>query len=166
MDRFWSKVNKEGPLKPHMEDRCWIWIGAHNTPHSGEPYGVLYLGGGNSRYQRFAHRIAYELQVGPIPPGKDILHRCDTTLCVRGSHLRPGTHADNMADKVKRGRAASMPGESNPFSKLTDQKVEVIRKLATWRVLSQQMIGFMFGVSQSTVSAIKVGEKWRHRSID
>jgi hypothetical protein len=51
-----------------------------------------------------AHRIAYEAQVGPIPPRYEIMHACDTPACCKLDHLSAGTHAENMADMHRKGR--------------------------------------------------------------
>jgi hypothetical protein len=85
---FWRKVAKAGPAE------CWQWIG-----------GVRINGYGQIRYLRqnhAAHRIAYELQVGPIPVGLHIDHLCMNRLCVNAAHLEPVTQRENN----RRARAA------------------------------------------------------------
>jgi hypothetical protein len=72
---FWTKVDAVGP--------CWAWTGGR----SGGRYGM---------YRRqYAHRIAYEQLVGPIPDGLELDHLCRNTLCVNPDHLEPVTHAEN-----------------------------------------------------------------------
>ena len=51
-----------------------------------------------------AHRISYEIHNGPVPVGRQVLHRCDNKTCTNPTHLYAGTNADNMRDKVARGR--------------------------------------------------------------
>jgi hypothetical protein len=51
-----------------------------------------------------AHRVAYELEVGPIPEGMKLLHSCDNRRCVKPQHLTPGTMAQNNADMNRKGR--------------------------------------------------------------
>lgn len=75
-----------------------------------------WLGGGNAYgYGRFAlthqqglsaHRAAWTFLRGPIPDGLFVLHRCDQPGCVNPAHLFLGTQADNMADKIAKGRQA------------------------------------------------------------
>lgn len=91
-ERFWRKVDKSG--------ECWVWTGCRHVAGYGrfntqdaQWSGVVY-----------AHRMAWELTHGPIPPGLHVLHRCDNPPCCNPEHLWLGTNADNHADKVQKGR--------------------------------------------------------------
>lgn len=79
IERFWEKVDKTAD--------CWVWLGARSKSRSAE-YGSF-------RGIR-AHRIAYELVVGPIPEGLVIDHLCRNTLCVRPEHLEAVTQRENV----------------------------------------------------------------------
>lgn len=86
-DRFWSKVNKDGP------GGCWLWTAATlggNAPE-GE-YGQFAMPRGTTRY---VHRLAYLALVGPIPDGMDIDHLCRVKLCLNPEHLEAVTHQEN-----------------------------------------------------------------------
>ncbi len=52
----------------------------------------------------YAHRMAYELYVGPIPDGMCVLHRCDNPGCVNPEHLWLGTQLENVIDRDKKNR--------------------------------------------------------------
>ena len=80
--RFWAKVKKGAP------DECWPWTAAH----ARDGYGKF--GTSHSKWQR-AHRVAYEIAVGPIPPGMMIDHTCNNPDCVNPSHLRLATPSQN-----------------------------------------------------------------------
>ncbi len=80
--RFWEKAI------PEPNTGCWLWNGALNL----QGYGNLYVRGTN----RQAHRVAYELYVGAIPPGLELDHLCRMPCCVNPSHLEPVTHQVNM----------------------------------------------------------------------
>lgn len=84
-ERFWAKVDKSGG-----EDACWLWAGAK----SGYGYGTIGAGGKYGRTM-YAHRVSYELNVGPIPEGYRIDHKCYTPACVNPSHLHAVTQAEN-----------------------------------------------------------------------
>ncbi len=82
-ERFWEKVDVR-ELEPGA---CWEWT-AHLMPNG---YGRLRSNG----RQVYAHRLAYELLVGPIPKGLHIDHLCRNRACVNPAHLEPVTCREN-----------------------------------------------------------------------
>lgn len=108
-----------------------------------------------------AHRVAWELYRGPIPEGLVVRHKCSTRRCVNPEHLELGTHAENMRDKLRDG--TSLPGEHNPGAKLTEADVRLMREMRGQGHLLRELAGF-FGVSESTVSNVCAGKRWRHIS--
>lgn len=66
-------------------------------------YGRLW----NGQRLQDAHVISFEINVGPIPDGHHVLHRCDNPACWEPSHLWTGTVADNMADRDRKGHNGS-----------------------------------------------------------
>ena len=93
-ERFWSKVDQNGPVPAHRPDLgpCWLWTAEYLMPNG---YGQLGVGGAAGGMQ-YAHRVAYELLVGPIPDGLEIDHLCFVRHCVNPDHLEPVTHAENV----------------------------------------------------------------------
>lgn len=89
-NRFWAKVNKDGPVPDYRPELgpCWFWTGAQTS----DGYGQFWLG----RKLVSAHRFAYELLVGPIPSGLTIDHLCRNHHCVNTDHLEPVTNEENV----------------------------------------------------------------------
>lgn len=150
--RFWSKVRKSA-----QADGCWLWMGSRGGS-SGNSYGVFW--GGYELGTLYAHRVAYELQNGPIPAGLAVCHRCDNRLCMRGDHLFLGTLADNFADMRAKGRQAR--GESHHGAKLTEISAREIRARYAAGGVSQAALAREYGVNFRTIHLLVKGEIWRH----
>jgi HNH endonuclease len=96
--RFWSKVIKlgEGP------NDCWLWTGGTFASGYGR-IGVTREDG--IRRQERVHRVGFEIQTGEtLSEEEQILHHCDTPLCVRVDHLFKGNPQINAQDREDKGR--------------------------------------------------------------
>ena len=87
-----TKIIEENSL-PEPNTGCWLW--ERGCTSAG--YGVIRIDGQN----HYAHRLIYQLLVGPIPDGKEIDHKCGLRGCINPAHLEAVTHHEN----VKRGGA-------------------------------------------------------------
>lgn len=154
VERFNEKVNKDGPTRGDMATPCWEWTGRVNS----RGYGRLLVGGARGKLH-LAHRLAYEMQHGPIPMGMSVCHACDNPRCVRESHLFLGTHQDNMKDKELKGRGNHARGESSGAAKLRSEDVLQIRAMAA-RGETSRSIAPLFGVSHTAVINILRGRTW------
>lgn len=130
---------------------CWEFTGCKNDGG----YGYIGIKGKNA----YAHRVAYELAFGPIPPGKFVLHKCDNPSCVRPDHLFLGTQLENRQDCVRKGRTAR--GESVNTSKLSEDDVREIRRRAGDGESFRQL-GLAYSVTHSTIARIAQRKSWTH----
>jgi hypothetical protein len=157
----WAEVERMRPADDwrwavDTETGCWLWKGA--TTKTGG-HGQIQVFGNRT----LAHCLMYQLAKGWIPEGRSVCHTCDTPACINPSHLFLGTHADNMADMVAKGR--STHGETNPQSKLTDeQAVEVWRRYHAGEA-DQPTLAREFGIHQTQVSRIVTGKAYA-RAVD
>jgi hypothetical protein len=93
IDRFWSRVNKNGPIpgaRPYLGP-CWLWVGGFDC----DGYGKFGTEG--------AHRVAYRIAKGEFPPGFVTDHLCRVIACVNPDHLEAVTQRVN----ILRGRGIS-----------------------------------------------------------
>lgn len=149
-ERFWTKVRKTRG--------CWEWTGSKNR----DGYGNLLAGSAypDRQFVR-AHRVSWELHVGPIGE-LFVLHKCDNPSCVRPDHLYLGTQQKNVKDRAtrRRGKEHRQFGEANDNAKLSDADVRAIKELLK-SSRPQREIAEMFGVKQPQISRIKLGTSRR-----
>lgn len=84
--RFWEKVNMNGPIPTHRPSlgRCWVWTAGIKD-------------NGYGRIDNFnAHRISYIIHSGTIPAGKVVDHLCRVRVCVNPAHLEAKTQRENL----------------------------------------------------------------------
>lgn len=147
--RFWSKVDIRTP------DECWNWIGASRKAG----YGRFKI----ASYQTVSsNRMALICTKREEPFGLHVLHTCDNPSCCNPAHLYFGTVAQNVRDKVERGRACTgnQSGANNGAAKLTEEQVALVveRLKAGW---NNKRIAADLPVSHSMISLIRLGRMWR-----
>ena len=182
------------------EGGCWLFTGARLPTGYGR---VSFRG-----KARYAHRVFYELEHGPIPAGLVLDHLCRVRNCVNPSHLRactdkenlqaPGSQSLSLINKEKThcpsghrydgkntriestgGRKCRRcdlarhqekyhtakklkgfaSGERNSHARLSAGQVHEIR-LAGSKMRGVDLAA-KYGVSKSTISAIRNGRTWR-----
>ena len=151
IERFWSKVDRSGGA-----DSCWLWTAA-----TVQGYGRITFCKEGVVSKKDAHRVAYTLTHGSIEVGLCVLHECDNRKCCNSAHLRVGTNAENVRDRVEKGRNNHAVGANVAGAKLNDDKVREIKRLGSvgepYAVIAPKL-----GVSADTVSLIVRGITWRH----
>ena len=139
-----SIETKVGPIRSRVERRLLAMDWRHESRQIWPPF----VGG---RYYS-AHRIAYELAIGPIPRGMKVLHLCNASACVNSDHLLLGTNVDRVA------KARMAKGQRNGASKLTPKQVLAIRAARG----TQREIAAKFSVSHQNVGRILRRQIWTH----
>jgi DNA-binding MarR family transcriptional regulator len=146
----------------------------------GEPHGYE----GNDPHCRprmtfrdknyIAQRLLWETEVGPIPDGLWVLHKCDNGRCCNPAHLFLGTASDNVQDMLAKGRGGQQGdrhhlrrdpskikrGAKSPVAILTDEQVSDIRIRYAAGGIGQKALAEAFGVSEPTVRLIVIGKTW------
>lgn len=135
---FWDLVEIGAP------DACWPWSRSLNS-----------AGYGNYRENglpMLSHLVAFRAAHGEMPEGKECGHSCHYAACNNPGHLKPLTHAENMAEMGARYRG-------RPRRVLTEAVVRTARELrklgAKIKDLAEQ-----FGVRAATLGAAIRGATW------
>lgn len=131
-------------------DDCILW-----------PYGK-YPSGYGKVYDRTikksvgTHQFVCRLAHGEPSAGMEVRHACHKKACINPRHLSWSTHRANMDDNIRDGRI--LAGQALPQAKLTEHAVIAIRSSNE----SQRVLAERYGVSQGTISLIKLGKNWKH----
>ena len=132
------------------ENGCLEWTG-YRQPNG---YGRI----GAAGKMLYTHRVAWELANGKIPDGLHVLHRCDNPHCSNPEHLFLGTQADNMVDKVQKGRQGRS-GNGGRTNRVVDETMVIFMKELQMQDLNQIQIGECLGVDHTTVSRYLSGKQ-------
>jgi len=146
--KFWKRVDRKDP------EECWPW-----TSHrDADGYGQVQFRLDGSKMKHRAHLVALCLEVEKdIPQDVVVRHSCDNPPCANPSHLLTGGHADNVADRDRRGRTAK--GEQNGRAKINVQQVENLR--TNYKKYVRDKANEL-GVSEKLVRDVHQGKIWKH----
>lgn len=145
--RFVIKQTDEG------HGGCWLWVGSIDRNGYGKFDDTV------------AHRIAWELQSGPIEAGLYVCHRCDNPPCVNPKHLFLGTQADNVRDMHAKGRgrgADTVPRKPRSDCSFSDEQIQRICFAYATGEVNQRQIALVLGATPDTISRIVNGKKYKH----
>lgn len=104
---------------------CWEWEGARDRLGYGRVSAKTYGG-------PMAHKVIYEVLVGPVPNGLELDHLCSNPPCYNPAHLEPVTHAENVR------RAARRITHCPQGHKYTDENTKIRRGKRECRVCVQE----------------------------
>jgi hypothetical protein len=134
---------------------CWEWQGAIQS----KGYGSTDLHLADGRRLSLAHHAAYVYATGQtVLPSCVLMHECDNRRCVNPAHLKAGSHADNRADAVRKGRHAH--GTRHPKAKLTPAVIAAARERRALGGVSIAHLARVCGVSGHTLADALAGRTW------
>ena len=123
-----AEIFERNCIKGAVDD-CWLWS-AYITPHG---YGQTRIGGRGLNEAMLAHRLSWLVNVGEIPEGMHVLHKCDNPPCCNPNHLFLGTNLDNIKDRVSKNRSnrwiKDAPREKHPRTKIMGEQIKEMLKL-------------------------------------
>lgn len=124
---------------------CWIWQGSY-----------LFISiGGRCGHDMPVKKFAWLRFKGErVQKNRFVLSACGNKKCVNPEHLELGTHEDRIGISQR----ALPRGEASGKALLTEKQVLAIR--ADRRV--SRAVAPEYGVSKSTIAAIRRRETWRH----
>lgn len=159
--RFNARVDRSGGL-----DACHPWTGPIR------PDGYAYLSVTRSDH-RLVHVIAWTLEHGPVPPGKQLDHECHNKAVLAGDcqpgpcshrsccnerHILARTPLEHRAQTVHQQISLNV-GSANGRSVLDEALVREI-KIKLRAGGRTGLLAAEYKVSPSAISEIKSGRRW------
>lgn len=130
---------------------CFNW-----TRSLASGYGKIWFGGSKD----MAHRAAYFLGHGALPPKKIVCHKCNNKLCCNPHHMYAGTQSDNTKDMIKDGCFPHI-GEKHYQAVFTEDMVREARRL--YKIKKNcAAVARELGVERRTLSNVIHGKTWKH----
>lgn len=141
-------------VSPEPTSGCALWTGA-----SAGRYGVFWLDGRNVQ----AHHVAFFLATGRWPSTPVLRHKCDVSHCVEFRHLIEGTQAQNIADKVARGRQVRGEDQRGGTRGGAVLNEEQVRRMRAQHAAGASLddLASEFDVDRSNVWLIVTRKTWR-----
>lgn len=139
MTRFMNRVERDA------QSGCLLWTGSVND----KGYPMFNERTPQGKWRAIgAHRWIFREKFGYLP--EVVMHRCDTPRCVDWERcLQAGTHAENMADMITKGRALHSAA-------LFRFKANEVREIRSRRELGETVgqLAAAYGVSLNSISGI------------
>ena len=147
-----GRINKDLPKYSHLS-QCWH----HTRAAASHGYGQITI----NRQAWLTHRLSYHVHNGfpDLKSDQIVLHACDNKMCVNPDHLWVGTFKENSVDASRKNAMAF--GERHGRCKLTETQV---KKIISWKRGDNPTLTELakrYGVSYSTVVAIRTGRNWK-----
>lgn len=109
------------------------------------------------KLKMLAHRVSYQLYYHDDISSNDIIcHKCDNPKCINPLHLFKGTHADNVADKVAKGRQAKGTQNGRYIDGRTLNKT---RKNRVYGILSKEQVLEVRKLKSEGIKLITISER-------
>mgnify|MGYP002133214347 CR=1 FL=1 len=147
IDRFWKYVDKKS------NSECWEWNGS--LAKRGN-YGQI----SHKLKTLKSHRLSYEINIGPIPEGKMVCHKCGNSKCCNPNHLYAGTAKDNWNDCINHLTAYKLPPikpENVHCAKINYEIANEIRNSTENGVI----LGKRYNLTKTMISRIKRNLSWK-----
>lgn len=163
-----SKFDDGRSMQEHLAERMMsglevlptdCWVSSKSYLHiNGYAFVVIDRRPGKGLFRERVHRLSWKHFNGPIPEGLVVCHKCDYRPCFNPDHLFIGTQHENLLDMARKGRRS---GSKSAQAKLKDDDIVAILTAYNGGVM-QSELAKQFGVSQTAISLITLGKRWKH----
>lgn len=92
VSKILARVEISAEIPAGLSTPCWLWTGPDSGKGRGGGYPRMSLDGATVA----VHITMWVIENGPVPPRKQIDHRCARRRCVNPDHLQMVTHRKNQ----------------------------------------------------------------------